>query len=171
MALQTARDNRGEPHSGHDWRSVGGSSGLPLPLAEFRLVTARCSAVRASERTGRRFSRAMIGQFNLSLSNQHPRCVCNCKRWAEALLLHARCGKRGGFVPPKTARDRYPEIRLAGPLLSRDGFLEGHLSQILRGKRSPSLTTIVRLARALQIEVADFFKTPAKKPTAPGQRS
>lgn len=36
-------------------------------------------------------------------------------------------------------------------------FSKGHLSQILRGKRSPSLTTIVKLAKALNVEVADFF--------------
>jgi len=33
-----------------------------------------------------------------------------------------------------------------------------HLSQILRGKRSPSLTTIVKLAPALDVQVADFFQ-------------
>jgi transcriptional regulator with XRE-family HTH domain len=37
-------------------------------------------------------------------------------------------------------------------------FSKGHLSQILRGKRSPSLTTIVRLARALDVQVAELFK-------------
>ncbi len=36
-------------------------------------------------------------------------------------------------------------------------FSKGHLSQIVRGKRSPSLTTIVKLAKALDVEVADFF--------------
>ncbi len=39
-------------------------------------------------------------------------------------------------------------------------FSKGHLSQILRGKRSPSLATIVKLARALDVQVADFFKRP-----------
>jgi len=38
-------------------------------------------------------------------------------------------------------------------------FSKGHLSQILRGKRSPSLTTIVKLARALDVQVADFFSS------------
>ena len=41
-------------------------------------------------------------------------------------------------------------------------FSKGHLSQILRGKRSPSLATIVKLARALEVRVADFF-SPYKK--------
>ncbi len=36
-------------------------------------------------------------------------------------------------------------------------FSKGHVSQILRGKRSPSLTTMVRLARALGVKVGDFF--------------
>lgn len=39
-------------------------------------------------------------------------------------------------------------------------FSKGHLSQILRGKRSPSLATIVKLARALEVSVAEFFITP-----------
>jgi transcriptional regulator with XRE-family HTH domain len=44
-------------------------------------------------------------------------------------------------------------------------FSKAHLSQILRGKRSPSLATIVKLARALDVEVADFFaKTGSKRP-------
>ncbi len=41
-------------------------------------------------------------------------------------------------------------------------FSKGHLSQILRGKRSPSLATIVRLARALDVSVADFVNTKKK---------
>jgi transcriptional regulator with XRE-family HTH domain len=36
-------------------------------------------------------------------------------------------------------------------------FSKGHLSQILRGKRSPSLATMVKLAKALGVRVADFF--------------
>lgn len=42
-------------------------------------------------------------------------------------------------------------------------FSKGHLSQILRGKRSPSLTTIVKLARALDVQVADFFQKDLKQ--------
>ena len=36
-------------------------------------------------------------------------------------------------------------------------FSKGHLSQILRGKRSPSLATIVKLARALGVPVSEFL--------------
>ena len=36
-------------------------------------------------------------------------------------------------------------------------FSKGHLSQILRRQRSPSLATIVKLARALDVEVSSFF--------------
>ncbi len=43
-------------------------------------------------------------------------------------------------------------------VLSGNGFLQGALSQILRGKRSLPLATIVKLARALDVSVADFFK-------------
>jgi len=37
-------------------------------------------------------------------------------------------------------------------------FSKGHLSQILRGKRSPSLATMVKLARALGVSIDDFFR-------------
>lgn len=38
-------------------------------------------------------------------------------------------------------------------------FSKGHLSQILRGKRSPSVTTICKLAKVLDVKVADFFRS------------
>ena len=41
-------------------------------------------------------------------------------------------------------------------------FSKGHLSQILRGQRSPSLTTLVKLAEALEVDVGDFF-VPAER--------
>ena len=44
-------------------------------------------------------------------------------------------------------------------------FSKGHLSQILRGDRSPSLATIVKLAKALDVEVATFFM-----PDRPGSK-
>lgn len=45
-------------------------------------------------------------------------------------------------------------------------FSKGHLSQILRGHRSPSLRTIARLAKLLDVEVVEFFKPPTDtKPT------
>jgi transcriptional regulator with XRE-family HTH domain len=43
-------------------------------------------------------------------------------------------------------------------------FSKGHLSQILRGKRSPSLATIVKLARALDVRVENFFTDSERKP-------
>lgn len=70
--------------------------------------------------------------------------------------LHASCGKRGGPSPAKTARAGHREERLDRFYLATD-FSKGRLSQIHRGKRSPSLTTIVKLARALDVQVADFF--------------
>jgi transcriptional regulator with XRE-family HTH domain len=38
-------------------------------------------------------------------------------------------------------------------------FSKGHLSQILRGVTDPKLSTIVKLAKALEIDVVDFFHT------------
>ena len=45
-------------------------------------------------------------------------------------------------------------------------FSKGHLSQILRGDRSPSLATIVKLAKALDVEVVTLFA-----PERPGTKS
>jgi len=50
-------------------------------------------------------------------------------------------------------------------------FSKGHLSQILRGKRSPSLATIAKLARALDVHVADFFMRADKRAGTQRQRS
>ena len=40
-------------------------------------------------------------------------------------------------------------------------FSKGHLSQILSGKRSPSLSTMAKLARVLGVRVVDFFSDKA----------
>jgi transcriptional regulator with XRE-family HTH domain len=45
-------------------------------------------------------------------------------------------------------------------------FSKGHLWQILRGKRSPSLATIVKLAKALDVQVLDFFRPDRKMGSA-----
>ena len=39
-------------------------------------------------------------------------------------------------------------------------FSKGHLSEILRGVSSPSVTTLIKLAEALEVEVKDFFLFP-----------
>src|SRR5438128_6547397 len=39
-------------------------------------------------------------------------------------------------------------------------FSKGHLSEILRGKGSPSVATLAKLAKALDVEVKDFFIFP-----------
>jgi transcriptional regulator with XRE-family HTH domain len=41
-------------------------------------------------------------------------------------------------------------------------FSKGHLSEILRGKGSPSLSTLIRLADALDLEVFEFFIFPER---------
>lgn len=41
-------------------------------------------------------------------------------------------------------------------------FSKGHLSEILRGKGSPSVTTLIKLAAALDLEVCDFFIYPER---------
>jgi transcriptional regulator with XRE-family HTH domain len=37
------------------------------------------------------------------------------------------------------------------------GWSKGHMSHILRGTRSPSLATIAKLAKTLDVEVVEFF--------------
>lgn len=41
-------------------------------------------------------------------------------------------------------------------------FSKGHLSEILRGKGSPSVNTLIRLADVLGVEVCDFFIFPER---------
>jgi transcriptional regulator with XRE-family HTH domain len=41
-------------------------------------------------------------------------------------------------------------------------FSKGHLSEILRGKGSPSVDTLLKLARSLDVEVSDFFVFPER---------
>ena len=41
-------------------------------------------------------------------------------------------------------------------------FSKGHLSEILRGKGSPSVATLIKLAKALEVEVCDFFIFPER---------
>jgi hypothetical protein len=87
-----------------------------------------------------------------------PRDVCICKRAVsfsatplavdEAVLFRRRV--RELVIQKYGSLDRF--------YLETD-FSKGHLSQILRGKRSPSLTTMIRLAKALDVRVADFFRS------------
>jgi transcriptional regulator with XRE-family HTH domain len=39
-------------------------------------------------------------------------------------------------------------------------FSKGHLSEILRGKGSPTVDTLIKLAKALEVDVCDFFIFP-----------
>lgn len=42
------------------------------------------------------------------------------------------------------------------------GFSKGHLSEILRGRSSPSVDTLIKLAKALEVDVCEFFLFPDK---------
>ena len=42
-------------------------------------------------------------------------------------------------------------------------FSKGHSSEILRGVSSPSVSTLIKLAQALEVEVKDFFIFPEAK--------
>jgi transcriptional regulator with XRE-family HTH domain len=41
-------------------------------------------------------------------------------------------------------------------------FSKGHLSDILRGKGSPTVATLTKLAKALDVEVREFFVFPER---------
>jgi transcriptional regulator with XRE-family HTH domain len=41
-------------------------------------------------------------------------------------------------------------------------FSKGHLSEILRGKGSPTVATLAKVAKALDVEVRDFFVFPER---------
>jgi transcriptional regulator with XRE-family HTH domain len=42
------------------------------------------------------------------------------------------------------------------------GFSKGHLSEILRGKGSPTVATLVKIAAALDVDVRDLFVFPER---------
>lgn len=42
------------------------------------------------------------------------------------------------------------------------GLSKGHVSEILRGKGSPTVGTLAKLAKALDVEVGDFFVFPER---------
>jgi len=46
--------------------------------------------------------------------------------------------------------------------IPESGFSKGHLGQILRGDRSPSVKTLVKVAKLLGVEAKDFFTFPAQ---------
>jgi transcriptional regulator with XRE-family HTH domain len=41
-------------------------------------------------------------------------------------------------------------------------FSKGHLSEILRGRGSPTVATLAKLAKALEVDVRDFFVFPER---------
>lgn len=44
------------------------------------------------------------------------------------------------------------------------GISKGHVSDMLRGRGSPSVSTLVKLAQVLDVEVRDFFTFPDRGP-------
>ncbi len=53
--------------------------------------------------------------------------------------------------------ERYPSL---DRFYLESGLSKGHVSEILRGVSSPSVTTLIKLADALEVEVKDFFIFP-----------
>ncbi len=44
------------------------------------------------------------------------------------------------------------------------GISKGHVSEILRGKGSPSISTLLKIAKALDVELREFFIFPERDP-------
>ena len=55
--------------------------------------------------------------------------------------------------------ERYPSL---DRFYLEHEFSKGHLSHILRGRQSPSIVTLHRLADMLGVELVDFFIFPGK---------
>jgi Helix-turn-helix len=90
----------------------------------------------------------LIHRWAFAIANAAPRSFCYTRRVANE-EAHFRRRLREMVIQKYGSLDRF--------YLETD-FSKGHLSQVLRGKRSPSLSTIVKLARALDVQVADFFR-------------
>lgn len=56
--------------------------------------------------------------------------------------------------------ERYPSL---DRFYLETGFSKGHLGQIIRGDKSPSVSTLVRLAKLLGVEVKAFFESPERR--------
>src|ERR1700674_2612810 len=94
----------------------------------------------------------MITLCGFAIANATPPSICYTRGVANEEALFRR-RLRQLVVEKYGSLDRF--------YLETD-FSKGHLSQILRGKRSPSLTTMVRLARALDVQIGDFFARQQK---------
>ena len=95
-----------------------------------------------------RFTSLSTTSWTFAIANASPRPFCYTRGVANEEALFRR-RLRELVIEKYGSLDRF--------YLETD-FSKGHLSQILRGKRSPSLTTMVKLARALNVQVADFFR-------------
>jgi transcriptional regulator with XRE-family HTH domain len=58
--------------------------------------------------------------------------------------------------------ERYPSL---DRFYLESGFSKGHLGQILRGDRSPSVRTLAKLAKLLDVDLGEFFRFP-ERPTS-----
>lgn len=63
-------------------------------------------------------------------------------------------------VTSNTIEDPVIGCGLNAPEPCSTDISKGHVSEILRGVSSPSVTTLIKLAEALEVEVKDFFVFP-----------
>jgi transcriptional regulator with XRE-family HTH domain len=81
----------------------------------------------------------------------------------EDLELHARVA---GRIRERAARQGLDLTELA----DKAGISRGHLFQILGCKKSPTVATLAKLARALDVDASTFFRPYKAGQTPPGPK-
>ena len=113
-----------------------------MGISTDTLIVTVATVAREGE-TSLRVARPMIMDAVLGVYNR--------KRWASLLLLHARCGKRGGSIPPEAARDRHTELLGSAPGVGRvvSATLIANLPELgeLNGKKIAALVGVAPFNR------------------------
>ena len=86
--------------------------------------------------------------------------VRNSERSVKPLLLPAVGMDTAGLFRQRVRKLILAKYRSLDRFYLETDFSKGHLSEILRGKGSPTVDTLVKLAKALEVEVCDFFIFP-----------
>jgi len=108
--------------------------------------------------------RATVAGRNHIVTRRSPvRTVRNSEHPVKALLLRMSCGLRG-VVPGggSSSSSSRSTCSLDRFYLETD-FSKGHLSEILRGKGSPSVTTLAKLAKGTGGRGAGLLRLPGTR--------
>jgi transcriptional regulator with XRE-family HTH domain len=86
--------------------------------------------------------------------------VRNSEHQVKSVLLSAVAMNVAALFRRRVRRLILEKYRSLDRFYLETDFSKGHLSEILRGKGSPSVSTLIKLARALEVELCDFFIFP-----------